>query len=335
MTQINYSDPMGRAIALLTCGADAIPADGGTREATLDCEIAARVIEGALSRYCGCPCRHPEDPICNPNALPEDRVRFIPLLFSGFRPGEPDNDDPESRAGMRDILAGTDMEFEAGSFVYAFGFCPDEVPAAWDMLMSEHRLPEPANADMCRPEVTIDEDLLNRPAGMWLEVAAKIGMLSYDTFQQPWTLDLALGGQAANGFYGLFGGRVVFMPTVPETTLGDSARGNGTVYGAMGFVNAGYYFVLSPTFGVRLFADFDIGTFWAEDEVQVSPGNWTDDMGEDVAIGMGGGLKLMIWPIEGFTMGLGLVYSATVTDTPLPRHSLLFSFDMAFRLMNF
>lgn len=335
MTQIDFGNPMERAIAALTCGENTLPADGGVRDVTRDCEAAVRVIEGALSRYCGCPCRHPDDPICDPGALPEDRARLLPRLFSGFRPGDPDNADLESRAGMRDILAGGDMEFENSSFVYAFGYCPEEVPDAWDTLMSEHRLPAPADTEICRPEVTIDEDLLNRPAGLWLELAAKIGMLSYDTFQQPWTIDLALGGQALNGFYGLFGGRVAFMPTVPQTLLGESSRSAGTVYGAMGFVDVGYYFVISSTFGLRLFADFDVGSYWAEEEVQVSPGNWTEDMGEELQFHIGPGLKLMIWPIEGFTMGLGLTYSATVTDTPLPRHSFLFSLDMAFRLMSF
>ncbi len=321
---IDYSNPAIRVLVGMTCGPNFPVPEGGEREVRDECEVMAIALGGAVSEYCGCPCKHLEDPVCDPSSPPEVRMSRLPGSFDAL--GEE----------LRSILASTDPETQDFSFVYRFGYCADEVRDAYERIMTLHEYTPPRDPEACRPEIAIDEDLFNTPAGLWLEFAAKIGMLSYDTFEQPWTVDLALGGQAANGFYGLFGGRVIFMPTTSQgVNLGETGREAGTVYGAMGFADAGYYFVISATFGVRLFADFNIGTFWADEEVQVSPGNWTDNMGAEVQIGLGSGLKLMIWPIEGFTMGLGLAYSATVTDTPLPQHSLLFSLDMGFRLMNF
>ncbi len=344
MPPINDRDPVMKKLVELTCGPEYVH-EQGEQEIAPECEQAAIAIAGALSRYCGCPCRHTEDPICaisndpltqEDETLPEGRVHNIPARFADFLPGDPSNPDPMSRAGMRDILAGTNSEFSGASFVYWFGYCPEEVPDAWNMLMSEHRLPARSNAEACTPQMAIDEDIFNTPAGAWLSVAAKLGTLPHDTLQTPWTFDLSLLMQAANGFYSTVGGRLSVTPSQGQTLFtGEDGRESAMIYGAGGYLDVGYYAAFSSSVGLRIYADFDIGADWADGEVQIAPNEWIDDF-SNFRIRLGSGLKLVIWPIDGFQMGAGFDYQATVTEgTPLPVHSLLFSVDMAFRLSEF
>lgn len=316
--QIDYSNPVNRVLVGLTCGENFLPPEDAVREDIEPCESAAIAIGGALSRYCGCPCRHPEELICNPNLLPEERAAHLYRTFAEFTPemqGLFESDDPESNF----------------SFVTRFDYCPDEVGPAYDRLLAEHTLPAPRDPEACRVVMEVDTDFLNRPAGLWIPFDLSIGVLPQDTFLTPWHLRLGIVGYAESGFFG--GGYAAFsiLPTEsPKTFEGITARESNIVYSGGLLVTAGYYIWLSESFGIQIHTDVEPGGHWSSGEVQVNNGDWVDSIG-DFHIRMGGGADMMLWFLEGFAILLGLEYLGNLMESQIPTHSLEFSMKLQFR----
>lgn len=310
MSQIDYNDAVIRALVELTCGPlfvrENVPAVAGVRDAIDQCEDMAVALGGALGHYCGCSCGnslHPEDPVCEATVEPEIRVTRLPRIFS------------ELGEELRQILTSTDPEMADFSFVYRFGYCPQEVPGAFDQLLTAHTVLEPEDPYSCTPEIQVDEDLFNRPAGMWLAAGAGIGVLSDDKI--PLRAELSLEGAAPNGFYGGAGGTFAMLP------LDDSFGDINNAYGAGAFGYAGFHAVFSESAGLRLYGGFEVGGHWAGDAFSVFHTR------------AGVGAKLLMWFLEGLSVTMGLEYWGTVTDTPISAHLLLVTCDFNFRLMQY
>jgi hypothetical protein len=316
--QIDYSDPVNRALVVLTCGDEFVPPEHVVRETVDDCEAAAIALGGALSRYCGCPCRHPEEPICNPNLLPEQRAANLYRTFAEFTPE------------MRGLLSMANPENNF-SFATLFDYCPDEVGPAYDRLLAEHILPAPRDPEACRVVMDVDTDFLNRPAGLWIPFDISIGVLPDEHFLTPWHLRLGIVGYHETGFFG--GGYASFsiFPTrSPNTPEGISARQSNMVYSVGLLMTAGYYIWISESFGIQIHADLEPGGHWSSGEVLVREGEWVDSIG-DFYIDGGGGIDMMLWFLEGFAMLLGIEYLANFIESQIPRHSLEFSMKFQFR----
>lgn len=316
--QIDYTDPVNRVLVGLTCGEEFVPPEGTVRDELEDCESAAIALGGALSEYCGCPCKHPEELICNPGLLPEERASHLYRTFAEFTPE------------MQGILTSADPESN-GSFATRFDYCPDEVGAAYDRLLAEHTLSAPRDPEACRVVMEEDPDFLRRPNGLWIPFDLSIGVLPNETFATPWHLRLGIVGYADSGFFG--GGYASFsiLPTEsPRTFEGISTRESSMVYSGGLLVTAGYYIWISESFGIQIHTDVEPGGTWSSGEVQVSEGQWVDSI-KDFHLRGGGGMDMMLWFLEGFAMLLGIEYLGNVIESQIPRHSLEFSMKLQFR----
>ena len=330
-------------MARYTCGGDAVPPEGGEREITMECEEAAVFLAGVLGQYCGCPCKHEKDPVCAPNEEAGDRFQHISRTFFGddyttFREdgrqlglGTTRYENPvsgEMEPSLQEMLASTDPAYAEVSFVYRFGYCPDEVPAVYDHLMRDHTLPPPRDPYSCIGEM--DEINLDNPSGDWFVLSFDTAYYPEETFRTPFGVSLGYLGCAVNGFCG--GGSVEFdyFSTQSEGLFNGTYRESSSVYFLEIDAQVGYFVAFGASAGMLLRVEGGAGVDMWDRELQIRPNEWVG-ANEYFHMRVRAGLDFMFRPAPWMGILMGAGYSGVFSeDSPLYSHMAEFRTALMF-----